>query len=253
MMLDKLIEELTPYTFSSDMMNNIISKENIKNKFKLLENTNSVNASGALSDSSGLDNKTRYFKPYQKDTLFWCFYYITYGELKYQQIKNHYYENEKNMKISSIKELREKKNILKQNNIRLTEIENNLASEEVINEKVLHALCLIYEKRIIIVKDFTYLDIGLSENIDGIIFVNKGDYKLLLNNDNTCKCSNDDSKEIYKDKFLVTNPQKPIRTISYYTLANLHEIANCLKINIYDTNGKKLLKKTLYENILAKF
>ena len=249
-MLDKIIEELSPYTFSSDMMNNIISKENTKNKFKLIEN---INSADNLSDRLVVDNMIKYFKPCQKDSLFWCFYYIIYGDLKYQQINNHYYENEKNIKISSIKELRKKKNILKQNNIRLTEIENNLVSEEVINEKVLHALCLINEKRIIIVKEFTYLDIGVSENVDGIIFVNKRDYKLILNNDNTCKFSNDDSKEIYKDKFLVTNPQKPIRTISYYTLANLHEIANCLKINIYDTNGKKLLKKTLYENILAKF
>lgn len=242
-MLGKLLQELKPYTFSSDVMYNITSKENVKNKFKPIIKPKIVSNNFNL----------KYFIPNQKDTLFWCLYYVMYGDLKYQQVKNHCYENEKNMKIDSVKVLRNKKDILKQNNIKLTEVENNLAGEEIINEKVLHALCLIYEKRVILVKELTYLDIGLSESIDGIIFIRKGDYRLLLNSDNSTEQIKENCEKHYKDKYLISNPQKPIRAISYYTLTDLHNIATCLKINIYDTNGKKILKRSLYENILAIF
>ena len=41
-------------------------------------------------------------------------------------------------------------------------------------------------------------------------------------------------------------------SIASYTLPVLHEMANILNINIYDDNGKKKLKKQLYQDVSEK-
>ena len=45
---------------------------------------------------------------------------------------------------------------------------------------------------------------------------------------------------------------KPLRAVSAYNLKELHQICDKLEIPIIESNGKKLNKKTLYENIMQK-
>ena len=57
--------------------------------------------------------------------------------------------------------------------------------------------------------------------------------------------------DIEEKLYIIMDPNKPIRAISAYGLQDLITMATKLDVTLTDENGKKKLKKKLYEDILV--
>lgn len=258
-----VIENLQDYMFkNNDNMSQYIKyiKQNRKNNIKI------------CNYQKNETKNISFFIPNEKDTLFWCFYCIKNGEIKYE-IENKNLLNEKKIKIDLIKNIRENKKLLKK--IKLTtisNIENQLANESNIDMNTFLTLCYIENINIIFINDekkYYYQQMGES-------YINEN--KNICNNE---KENNINIYAIYKinDKFgyeqlninklnkvidsfyKIDNIEKPIKSHTYYKVEDLINICNKLNINIYvknelsNLNQKQKLKnkKDLYESIIQYF
>jgi hypothetical protein len=232
--------ELNNYMFFNDNITkynqNYKLKNNSKIKNKDIKNKNKNNY---------LEN-TNYFKPTEKDKLFWCFFIIINNFNHYLLNKNNLFKIEKEFKIDLISRIRNIKPELKKYKIKINEVENELVSDDNITLNIINVLSLIYKKSVIIMKKniYCFFNYG-NENVFIIEKINN-DYVLHLERNNE-----NDVNNIKNNKLLV-DYKKPIKSISFYKLGDLQEIAEKLKINIIDDKSKKKTKKGLYEEILNK-
>ena len=206
-----------------------------------------VDSSKAISKPIVKKSKpAEFFFPSETDQLFWCFYIIINGQDKYDMIKNSIFKTEKEFKIESVEKLRFKKDILKINKLKKTEVENQLVNIQCIKLEALRALCILYEISIIYVTEQTYSLFNYGSDISAIIIKTNNKYGFRLNN---IKQYVEDIKSKY---FYIEDRLKPIKGIASYTIKELQSIAIKLDISLIDTTGKKIVKKALYETILTK-
>jgi hypothetical protein len=210
-----------------------------------LNNTSSTNnTSTNPSTNNPSTSSTNTFPHIQShlDTLFWGFYIITNGELKYETIYNKNSVLAKQHKIELLLNIRKKKDIIKTYKFdTITNIESNLANDNNLNIKTFLTLCAV-------------------ENIN-ILYVNKHSYYELLMNDtpiiyivreNTAKkyefelATTDIVTTIRNSLYKIESINKPIKAISYYKVNELVDICNKLAIDICG----KHTKNNLYEAII---
>ena len=203
-------------------------------------------------DYKNQDQGPEFFYINKNDQLFWCFYIIKNGYDNYEINKNNSFYLEKSIKINSIEKLREKKDLLKINKLKLNEIENELANEKLITIKGFIALLLINDLNVFYVGDsIFYKFISNNEKQNFIVKYNKQIKKLGVSlNDNND--TNKYIKNITETKMELFDITKQIKGISSYKLGDLQDICNKLKINIKDNDNKNLKKTLLYETILIK-
>lgn len=186
--------------------------------------------------------KKLFFIPNQKDSLFWCFYYIKYNILP----TTINVVVEKNIKIEYVVKLRNIKDSLKKHKLPpLIDIENQLANEKTINLSTFFALCIVENINILYATSKTYFEMILNENANThVIVFNRFKYEYHGNETSTI----DD----VKDKLLkIQNINKPLYAVSYYKGNELVDICSKLGIDIIDPNTKKQkLKNNLYELIV---
>ncbi len=202
------------------------------------------------------------FQPRQHDTMFWCFFIILRGFDAYELVKTTPFKTEKEFKISSVELLRQNADQLKTLKLKLGDIENELVNESKITLSGLRALCLVHKVSIFYVSGRTYCEfyhatesseegisneISVEYNSSGTIVYDKSDNKSSIRYEN---------KDDYKDKikkscWCIENPQKPMKAISGYTLAELQAICVRLGVQTIRTDGKKENKKALYEAIMS--
>jgi hypothetical protein len=202
----------------------------------------------------GKKDKNKLLIPNEQDSLFWCFFIINNGDIKYETIYNKTPILAKQLKIDLITKIRENKHIIKAYKFdTITNIENNLANENNMNAKTFLSLCAI-------------------ENIN-VIYISKNTYfELLMNDTNIIYCVNEiQSKSKYYNKYgfevvdneylnnirgslyKLVNIGKPIKPIISYKVQELIDISNKLNIEIINTENKKKTKKELYESIVQYF
>lgn len=201
------------------------------------EETHHTNITTPISDVKKL-----FFIPTQKDTLFWCFYYIKHNILP----TTINVVVEKNIKIEYVVKLRNIKDVLKKHKlIPLIDIENQLANEKTINLPTFFALCILENINILYATTQTYFEMILNENekTHAIVF-NHLKYEY---HGNDTKTIND-----FKNKLLkIQNISKPLNAVSYYKGNELVDICSKLGIDIIDpTTKKQKLKNKLYELIV---
>lgn len=184
------------------------------------------------------------FVPKQRDMLFWCFYIILNSKEQYLFNINNTFTNEKQTKINAIEILKTKKSKLKEHKLKINEVENELLNENKITLTGLAGLCIAYNISICVVKDRIVFDFHYSENLNGIICWSTNNYGVYDDDYNTF------FSKIESTHYMVTNPCKPIKAISGYTVKDLCEICKKLDISIIDTNGGKLKKQDLYQKIV---
>lgn len=190
------------------------------------------------------------FSPKQKDSLFWCFYILKYGEQKYEMLENINIVLEKRLKIEYIEKIRKEKQIVKSHKFAtLTHLENQLANEEKIDLPTFFTLCVIENINILYVCKKTYFELLMNDDKIHII------HRL----DNYSKYGYegiDKSKiELYRSTlFKLESVDKPIKSISSYKVSELVEFCTKLGIEIYvkDTTKSKS-KKDLYESLIQYF
>ena len=251
---------MTSYNIQENKYNDVINK---LQDYMLNENTikNSLDKrldkrveNNIVKTNNFFEQKTKekinIFVPKQKDSLFWCFYILKYGEQNYEMLENINIVLEKRLKIEYIEKIRKEKQIVKSHKFStLTHLENQLANEEKIDLPTFFTLCVIENINIFYVCKKTYFELLLNDDKIHIIHYLDNNSKYGYEGIIQTKI------ELYRSTlFKVDNVEKPIKSISSYKVSELVEFCTKLGIEIYvkDTNKNKS-KKDLYESLIQYF
>lgn len=213
--------------------NIIESKKQIKKPIKKKENDNSNN---------NIDQTIVF---YEKDPLFWCFYFILFGEFDYTTSHSSFVI-EKQLKIKFIEIVRNNKKILKTLKIKPNCIENDLLCSNKIDILTFYTLCHLHDINFILQDRFFYWENNVH---------NGSDYHIIKFNDKTpcLYIKNFNQEEVVneiKAKYVQSQLKSKIKTFSKYKIPEIHDICNKLHIGLYNKDNKKKTKKTLYNQIL---
>jgi hypothetical protein len=237
--------------FSKDRMDGVIPNTDMNMELK----TQSVKET----------NKNKMFSsfcPREKDKLFWCFFVMKYGFIEYEKLRLDIDKNEsinmvveKKLKIEYVNKLRENKAIIKKHKIAsLTDVENYLVNENVIDIKTFLILCILEELSILYINKKSYYELNfMSSNTETnkqhvIMFHSSFKYTYEVDKNET------DIKKYKDELYKLDNIDKPIKAFSSYKLGDLIEICNKLSIDVMNAiTQKKKTKQELYESILQYF
>jgi len=176
----------------------------------------------------------------EKDSLFWCFFYLLHGEFEYS-ISNSSYAIEQEQKIKLIQKVRDNKQLLKTIKIKSNYIEDQLVNTTHIDMITFYSLCFIHNIDFILQDNHFYWE-NLENNTD-LNVIKIIDKKIHLFDSET-------SVNSIRTKSVKSQLKSKIKTFSNYKVPELVEICIKLKINIIDENQKKKIKKQLYNEIL---
>ena len=202
------------------------------------------------SGSLNKEPKSVYFTPYEKDSLFWCFYIMTNGDVKYEMLENKNIIVEKNLKIEYVEKIRKMKQLVKTYKFTtLTHIENNLANESNLDINTFLTLAALENLNILFIKKKTYFELLMNdtENIYIVSLLENGKYGYKVD---TKSNTNDIKSSLYQ----LDNIGKPIKAFSSYKVQELIDICQKLAIDITNKETQKSKsKKELYEAIVQYF
>jgi hypothetical protein len=232
----------------------ILDEANIKKALEM--KIGSTNKAVTLKDSNKLNyqkeelsKKPALFIPREKDTLFWCFYLMKHGDVKYEMLEYKNILTEKTLKIEYIEKIRKEKQTVKTYKFAtLTHIENNLANENQLDVKTFLTLCAIENLNILFVKNKTYYELLMNDTNE------LHTVHLLQNYKYGHEINPTGAKQIKTTLYQLDNIDKPIKSMSGYKLSELVEICEKLALDIInkETNKSKN-KKELYEAIIQYF
>jgi len=222
-----------------------------------------------LTPNKTIDKKGSFFFPKQKDVLFWCFYIIKYGKEAFNSLEFINLVVEKKFKIECVELLRKNKKLLKSAKMPpLTNIENCLVNDYIIDLSSFFALCVISNINILYIYKNTYFllssfDIG-SDNNSLEVLLEQNNLHIITRPENTIQMGIYESDDLNEKRekvkqcvnlfYKIDNIDKPIKAMSSYKLSELVAIASKLEIEIInkETNKQKT-KKDIYELIVQYF
>ena len=195
------------------------------------------------------------FIPNQQDSLFWCFYIIKNGDVKYETLNNKNSLIAKQMKIELVDLIRKNKDIVKMYKFdTISNLESNLANDNNLNVNTFLTLCAIENINIIFLRKNTYYEMLMNDS-DKIYIVHEIQSQSKYNNKYGYEMGTNESVSNIRNTFFKLEAiGKPIKAISAYRLDELINICNKLVINIYNNiTSKQKSKKELYEAIIQYF
>ena len=195
------------------------------------------------------------FIPNQQDSLFWCFYIIKNGDVKYETLNNKNSLIAKQMKIELVDLIRKNKDIVKMYKFdTISNLESNLANDNNLNVNTFLTLCAIENINIIFLRKNTYYEMLMNDS-DKIYIVHEIQSQSKYNNKYGYEMGTNESiSNIRNTIFKLEAIHKPIKAISAYRLDELINICNKLVININNNiTSKQKSKKELYESIVQYF
>ena len=200
-------------------------------------------------------NKSTIFYPSENDSLFWCYFVIKNGDVKYETINNKNSVITKQLKIDIVSKIRENKQIVKIYKFdTISNIESNLANDNNINIKTIMTLCAIEKINLIFISKKTFYELLMNDNQPIYII------REIYSQNNYVKkygfetATNEMLQDIRNTLYKIDNPSKPIKAASSYKVQDLIEIANKLAIDtISKETGKNKAKNDLYESIIQYF
>jgi hypothetical protein len=233
----------------------ILNETNMQNylKYKLEDNSEPKK----ITKTDNIKNIKKYsiFIPREQDTLFWCYYIIKNGDIKYETLINRNTLTTKQLKIDYIPKIRANKSLIKPYKFdSIANIESNLANDNNINIKTIFTLCVIDNINLIFVSKKTYYEFFISESSDVYII-----YEVELQSKYTKKygfemATTEKLNEIYNTLYKIEIIDKPIKGLSAYKVCDLLNIANKLAIEtVNKETGKNKNKNELYESIVQYF
>lgn len=198
--------------------------------------------------------------PNQQDSLFWCYYIIKNGDIKYETLN---YKNAlvaKQLKIDLVTTMRKNKDIVKMYKFdTISNIENNLANDNNLSPKVFLTLCAIENINIIYVSKKTYYEL-LMNDTNVVYIVHEVQVQSKYYNKYGFEMATDETlNNIRSTLYKIDNIAKPIKAASSYKVQDLIDICNKLSIETNNTNtnnknsGKNKTKNELYESIVQYF
>lgn len=236
----------------------VLNDFNMQNylKCKFIPPNNSVKINNKMENVNN-QKLSNLFVPIENDTLFWCYYIIQNGDANYEMLKNKNNLIAKQLKIGLVSKIRENKQILKLHKFdSLTNIESNLANDNLISVKTFMSICAIDNINVVFIRKNTYYE--FLANDSGVFFI----IREIYNNNNLRYgkrygyeiASEDSLSNIRMNYYKIDSIDKPIKSLSAYKLSDLINIANKLTIEtVNKTNGKNKTKNELYELIVQYF
>ena len=191
-----------------------------------------------------------FFSIKEKDNLFWCYYIIKYGIIKYEALLNNTFAEEQREKIKLIENVRNNKELLKKNKWKRNTIEGELVSNNNISVKTFLCICTINNLNVSIVTNlYLFIQNNEKSSENNIIYYNNDSYKLSILD----RVEKDKLLEEYKrNLWIINNIDKPLLSLSSYKLSELQNIANKLQIPIHNDINKRFCKQELYKMIKSK-
>jgi len=226
---------------------------NIDRALKMkLENVNKEK-----SQTNFVKPKKNLFIPREKDMLFWCFYIIKNGDIKYETLYNKNEVIEKQIKITYVEKIRKEKQTLKIYKFdSISNIESNLVNDNLISRKTFLSLCALENINIIYIHKKTYFELLMNDSNE-IFIIHE------INNSSNGKYNikygfeignNELIDNIKTSLYRVDNIDKPIKAFSSYKTQELIDICSKLAIEIINKDTNKIKpKKDLYEGIFQYF
>jgi hypothetical protein len=243
-------------------------------KYKIINKPNKnieINKNTEISNGIGFKNKESslvktplgknqnqqqtLFIPKEEDTLFWCYYIISSGESSYEMMNVKNSLIAKQLKINYVDKIRTNKQIVKIYKFdTITNIESNLANDNIINIKSVMTLCAVDKINIIFIKKNTYYEL-LMNDTDPIYIIRETEYKSKYCKKYGFEIANPDIlEEIRTTLYKVETLNKPIKALSSYKVQELLDICNKLAIEVKHTDtGKNKSKNELYESLMQYF
>ena len=254
-----LIDELTSHMFDCKNLRQFTkhtidfasTKDIIKDKRKELKKE--IIKDKRKEQQKEIIKKIEFYKPKQKDSLFWCFYILKYGFSKYEmEVGNQHFQIEKQEKFKYIDQIRKtcNKDLLKMHKIKpLTLLEDDLANQERISVKTFCALCIIENINIILIdKRKIYEVLTTDDPKINIIHRNSITYEHQIEVDIL-----PETISMYKETYYnMPNFDVSLKSMASYKVDELLELCKKLDINITNDN-KKQSKKDIYELLVQKF
>jgi hypothetical protein len=198
--------------------------------------------------------KDAIYKPYKKDSLFWCFYILKYGFSKYEmEVGNQQFSIEKKEKFKYIDELRKQvnKDLLKIHKIKpLSLLEDDLANQEKISIKTFFALCIIENMNVILIdKRKVYEVLTTDDPKIHVIHRNSITYEHHIELDIPAE-----KYIVYKETYYkMSNFDTSLKAMTSYKVEELLELCKKLDINTEIKEKKKMTKKDIYELLVQQF
>jgi len=255
--LYNVVAELQDYMFTGDNLKQF-NKHSQNAKRPNRDNKDKFVSSNAekVKEKDKDKPKDDIYKPFQTDSLFWCFYILKYGLSKYEmEVGNQHFPIEKAEKFRYIELFRTKKDILKINKIKpLADLENDLANNPRISIKTFFALCIVEKINILLVdKRKIYESITNDETKVNVIHRNGVSYE------NSIEFNvPDDKLANYRDTYYkVQGFDSGLKSMTSYKVDELLELCKKFDIDVSNSkpNGdtKKLAKKDIYELLVQNF
>lgn len=210
-------------------------------------------------ESSVQVKKQDLFVPNQEDSLFWCFYILKYGDIKYETLN---YKNSlvaKQQKIDLITSIRKNKDTVKMYKFdTISNLESNLANDNKMSPKTFLTLCAIENINVVYVNKKTYYE--LLTNDTGVVYIV---HDLAPQNQTQSKyyhkcgfemATEESLHSIRETLYKLDHIDKPIKSASAYKVQDLQNICNKLGIEILNkVSGKNKTKNDLYESLIQYF
>jgi hypothetical protein len=232
----------------NNLQDYMLSEENIKKTLVMKMETNTRTFKSKIEDKI-MKPKSSIFVPREKDSLFWCFFIMKYGDAKYEILDNKNIITEKKIKIEYVEKIRKEKQIVKTYKFAtLPHLENNLANDNYLDIKTFLTLCAIENLNILFVKNKTYYELLMNDSNElHIVYLLQNDkYGYEMNATN--------SEQIKSTYYKLDNIDKPIKSMTGYKISELIEICQKLAIDtINKETNKSKCKKDLYESIIQYF
>ena len=176
--------------------------------------------------------------------------------MNYSQLTNKNIVLEKQLKIEYVERLRKEKQLIKQFKFdSIVNVENKLVNENSIDNKTFLTLCVLGSLNIFLIINKTYYELKMNDS-------NKF-YVIQFFNDKKRYGFEEVTKEVldnYKTLYYkLDNIDKPIKSLSSYSVPELIDICTKLGIETIDMNKstdnkeKTKSKKELYESIIKYF
>ena len=255
-----VVDELQDYMFTGDNL-----KRFNKHNFGLIGGLDSKKQNQKQPRKENTEVKTNkkdtdnIYKPYQTDSLFWCFYILKYGLSKYEmEVGNQHFTIEKTEKFKYIETLRKNKDILKINKIKpLSELENDLANNQRISIKTFFALCIMEKINILLVdKRKIYESITADCSKVNVIHRNSISFEHSIEFNVP-----DDKLVLFRDTYYkVQGFDSGLKSMTSYKSDELLELCKKLDIDVSNMKGnkpngdsKKMTKKDIYELLVQNF
>lgn len=237
-----------------ELQDYILDEDNINKSLKLRLSSSIKPEKKSIIKSTPI-KKPEIFIPNQQDTLFWCYYIIKNGDVSYETLNNKNILTAKQIKIELVTTIRKNKDIVKMYKFdTISNIESNLANDNLLNKKTFLTLCAIENINIIYVSKKTYFELRMNDS-NTMYIVNE----IYNNTNHFCKhgfeiASEEKINNIKETLYKLDSIDKPIKALSSYKVQDLIDICSKLAIeSINKESGKHKSKKDLYESIIQYF